>query len=107
MRRGVRIGAGQQDAPVAAVGPGAPDLLAVHDVAVAVALGPGAQRGQVRPGVGLAEQLAPLLRAVEDAGQPPLLLLGRAAGDDGRPGPAQRDGVRRDESTPARPAPRR
>ena len=42
--------------------------------------------GQVGPGAGLAEQLAPDLLGAEDAGQPPVLLLVGAVGQQGRPG---------------------
>ena len=45
--RRVGVGAHEQLAVVGDVGPGAPDLLAVDDVLVAVAHGPGAQRGEV------------------------------------------------------------
>ena len=44
----------------------APHLLAVHDVLVAVALGPRRQRGEVAAGARLAEQLAPHLLGRED-----------------------------------------
>ena len=55
----IRVGAGQQEAPVGEVGVARPDLVAGDDVLVAVALGPGAQRREVGAGVGLAEALAP------------------------------------------------
>ncbi len=88
-----RVGPGQQDAPLGAVGPGRPDLLAVDHVLVAVPLGSGQKGGQVRAGLGLGEQLAPLLGAIEHAGQPALLLGLGAPGQDGRSGPADGDGV--------------
>src|SRR5215207_11662133 len=59
-----------------------PDLLAIHHVLVAVADGCRAQVGQVGAGFRLAEPLAPVLRRVEDAGQPTLLLLVGAPLDD-------------------------
>ena len=65
----VGVGAHQQLAVVGHVRPGAPDLLAVHHVVVAVALGPGAQRGQIGSGLGLGEALAPDVVAAQDAGQ--------------------------------------
>ena len=58
-----RVGAGQQDAPAGDVGVAGPDLLAVDDPLVAVALGPGGERGQVGAGTRLAEELAPDLLA--------------------------------------------
>ena len=65
----VVVGAGQHEAPVGVVGVAGPDLVAVDDVLVAVAVGPGAQRRQVGAGVGLAEALAPALAPVDHAGQ--------------------------------------
>ncbi len=78
--RHVGICAGEQDPPPGHIGPGRPDLLTVDDIGVTVTLGPRAQRRQVRTGLGLAEQLAPGLGAVVDAGQPARLLVGRASG---------------------------
>ena len=64
---------------------GRPDLLAVDDPFVAVEFGSRLEAGQVRPGVGLAEPLAPGDLALEDArDELPLLLLG-APLQDGRP----------------------
>src|SRR5690606_15382371 len=75
--------------PVAAVVPAAgPDLGAVDDVAVAVAHGPRAQRGEVGAGVGFAEQLAPLVLPAEDGRQVALLLLLGAGEEDGGRRPA-------------------
>ena len=59
----VRLGAGQQDPELGAVGVGRPHLLAPDHPLVAVEVGPGGQRGQVGAGAGLAEQLAPDLLA--------------------------------------------
>ena len=59
-----------------------PDLGAVDDEVVVVQLGPAAQPGEVAPGVGLAEALAPDLVGAEDPLQVHLL-LGRARGSDG------------------------
>ena len=50
-------------------------LLAVHDVAVAVALGLGVERRGVEPGVGLGDGEAALDLALDDVGQDALLLL--------------------------------
>ena len=58
----VGIGADEQLAPVGHVGPGAPDLLAVHDVLVALAHRPGAQRREV--GAGLRARRTPGTRRV-------------------------------------------
>ena len=54
------IGAGEQQAVVGGgVGVAVPDLLPVHDVAVAVAHGAGLERREVGAGFGLGEALAP------------------------------------------------
>ena len=55
----VGVGAGQQEDVVGVLGLGGPHLLAVDDPLVAVELGPRLEAGQVDPGVGLAEPLAP------------------------------------------------
>ena len=67
---------GDEVAPVGRGGAGGPDLLAVDHPLVAVALGPGADAGHVRAGVGLAHADAPHRRAGDDPGQPagPLLV---------------------------------
>ena len=71
LRRRVGIGAREQDAEVRDVRERRPDLLPVHDVLLAVARRARVvQRREVAARVGLAEQLAPDLGAVEDAGQP-------------------------------------
>ena len=64
-----RVGAEDAEPEVAVVGAAGPDLLAVEDELVAVALGPRAERGEVGAGVGLAPELAPdLLAAAHRAG---------------------------------------
>jgi hypothetical protein len=74
-RRGV--GAGDEVAPVGQRCARGPHLPAGHHPVVAVADGPGPQRGQVRPRVGLAHADAPHRRAGDDARQePPPLLRG-------------------------------
>jgi hypothetical protein len=70
---GRRVGAREQEAPIGDVGVARPDLVPVDHVLVAVARRGGAQRGQVRPGVGLAEALTPALAAADQAGQEALL----------------------------------
>src|SRR5207247_3711112 len=70
-----------------------PDLLAVYDVFVAVALGMGRERREVAAGSGLAEQLAPELRAGEDPGEVAVLLLLGAGDQERRAGPADADRV--------------
>ena len=69
--RDVRVGAGQQQAEVGVVGARAPQLLAVDDPLVAVALGVGGQPGEVGPVGRLAEQLAPRVLAGDRARQQP------------------------------------
>ena len=59
MLLGRGVGAHQAKDPVGVVGIARPDLLAVDDVIVAVALGAGLQGGEVRSGVRLGVALAP------------------------------------------------
>ena len=87
----VRVRAREEDHPVALVRAGGPDLGAVDHVVVAVADGAGLETGEVRAGAGLAEALAPLLLAAEDARQVALLLLVGAIEQDRGAGPAQAD----------------
>ena len=100
----VVIGAGQHEAAVGVVGVARPDLVPGDDVLVAVAVGPGAQRGEVRAGVGLAEALAPPVAPVDDAGQEPLLDVVVAVLEDALDQVAEARPRRR---AGARPAPRR
>ena len=72
---GVRVRAGQADSVVGLHGQRRPDLLAVEDPPALDRLGPGAQRGQVGPGAGLAEELAPRHRPEQGRAHPALLLL--------------------------------
>ena len=81
----LRVGAGDQHPPVGEVGHGVPHLLAVHHPLVAVAQGTGAEAGEVAPGAGLAEQLAPPLLAGEHRPQEAALHLVGAVRDDRRP----------------------
>ena len=55
----IGIGACHQDAPVAVAAARAPNLLPIHDVTVAVALGFGTERTQVTTCARFAEQLTP------------------------------------------------
>ena len=73
---------GQHQAPVGLVRVAGPHLVPGDDVVVTVPVGPGAQRGQVGAGVGLAEPLAPPVAAVDDAGEEPLLDLVAAVLED-------------------------
>ena len=73
------------------VGDGAPDLLAVEDVVVAVLHRARAQRSEVGARFRLGVALAPDVGAGEHAGQPALLLLLGAVDDDRRAGHAQAD----------------
>ena len=65
--RRVGVGADEQLAVVGHLGVRGPDLLAAHDVVVAVAHRLRAQRREVGPGAGLGEALAPHVVALEDA----------------------------------------
>ena len=107
VRLGVGIGAGEQDPEPGDVREGRPDLLAVDDVLVAVALGTGRERREVAAGSGLAEQLAPDLGAVEDPGEVAVLLLLGARDEERRAGPADADRVQRARDRERRGAPRR
>ena len=93
MAGGVGFGAGQEDAVAGLAGQRRPDLLAVHHPLVAVAHGPGRQRGQVAARLRFGEQLAPDLRPVQQPGKQPALLFLGAGQQQGRPGPADADGV--------------
>ena len=71
----LRVGAHQAEAPIGEVRGRGPDLLAVDDVVVAVALGRGLERGEVRAGAGLGKALAPPIVEIGGARQKALLLL--------------------------------
>jgi hypothetical protein len=81
----VRVGPGEEQAPLGVVGPAGPHLAAGDDPAIASGFGHGTGRqpGQVRPGVGLGEQLAPDLLAPGDRRQPAPPLLGLAVDERG------------------------
>src|SRR5437870_2375598 len=81
-----RIGAREQDRPAGELRVARPHLLAGHDEAVAVGLGARPQRGQVAPGAGLAEELAPELVGGEDGREEATLLRLAAVRDEGRAG---------------------
>ena len=76
-------------------------MLPLHHPLVAVGLGAGPQGGQVRAGVGLAEELAPDLLAGQQRKQVALLLSVGAGVQQGGAGPADADGV----VGPAHPGP--
>lgn len=80
----VDVASGDQFAPLAELGARAPDLLAVQDPLVAIAIGAAAQRGQVTAGPRFGEQLATqIARGHESSDELFLLLLG-AEQVDGR-----------------------
>ena len=81
---GVGVGAGQQEDVVGVLGLGGPHLLAVDDPLVAVQLGLGLERGEIRAGLRFGEALAPGDLALEDLGQELLLLLLGPPLQDGR-----------------------
>src|SRR5690606_34880017 len=85
---------GDEHAEVGHVAARGPDLLAVDDPLVAVLHRPGVQTGQVGPGPGLTEELAPGLLAGDDVAQVPLLLLLGAVHDDRRPGQHEAEATR-------------
>ena len=82
--RRVGIGAYEQFAVVGDVGASTPDLLAVDDVLIAVALGARAQRSEIRPGAGFREALTPHTVAAQDAGKVERALFVGAFGDQCR-----------------------
>ena len=93
--RFVRIGARQAQAPRGELGVGRPHLAAGHEVAPVRRHGTRRERGQVTPGIGLAEELAPDLGGGEDRWQvAPALLLGavrqQGGADQVDPDPVQR-----------------
>ena len=84
----VGVGSGDDDSVGAQVGQGGPDLLAVEDPLVAVALGPGLQAGHVGAGTWLGEHLAPHVLAGDVAGQVGrLLAMGAVLGQHGQAHP--------------------
>ncbi len=80
----VGIGADEQLAIVGHVGACAPDLLAVDDVLVAVPHRAGAQRREVRAGLGFREALAPHVLAPQDAREVERALFVGSFRDEGR-----------------------
>ena len=95
MLGGVGVGARDEHAPLRVLGAAGPDLLAGDDPVVAVADGAGLDRGQVRPGVGLGEPLAPDLLGGQDRVQITLALLLGPPRHDRRTGEQQPEHVRR------------
>ena len=81
---GVGVGAHREPAVVGVRGERGPHLLAVDDVLVTVANGPGLQRGQVGAGLRLGVADAEVQVAGEDLGQEEVLLLVRAELHDRR-----------------------
>ena len=75
MLRLVRVGAGDEHPERSDVGERGPHLLPVHNPLVAVANGAGGQPGNVGPGAGLAEELAPDLAVLCHRREVPGLLL--------------------------------
>ena len=91
--RRVRVGAGDEHAPLGLVRVGGPHLLAGHDPLVAVPDRAGLERGEVGARLGLREALAPDLVGGQDRRQVALLLLVGAVGDDGRAAHGQAEHV--------------
>ena len=89
MRLRVRVGASEQDAVAGELRQRGPDLLAVEHVLVAVAHRARRERREVAAGFRLAEQLAPDLGAVEQAGEVALLLLGGPRDEERRARPSR------------------
>ena len=80
----IGIAARDQDAEIAVVRAGVPDLLAVDDPVVAVLFGPRAQRREIRSAAGFAEQLAPDFVRPHRRLDETLALFRRAPGADRR-----------------------
>ena len=89
----VGVGAGQQHGVSRQVRPRRPHLLPGDDPLVAVALGPGGERRQVRAGARLAEELAPHLLVAHDRRQEPQPLLLGAVGEQRRRGQVEPERV--------------
>src|SRR4029450_10575466 len=70
----VGIGAGDEHRQVGDLAPGGPHLLAVHNPLLAVLFGTALQPGEIGPGAGLAEQLAPAALPGDDVAEVALLL---------------------------------
>ena len=114
MLGGLRVGPAGQPDVVGHVGARGEDLGPVHHVLVAVAHGPGAQRGQVGAGLGLGVADGEVDVAGQDAGQEVrLLLLGaeaherrpdRVDGDEGERGVGPAGLDEEDELVGGRPA---
>ncbi len=80
----VRICPGQKNPPVGRQRPRVPDLLPVHQPAVPVTDGLRPDAGQIRSGIGLAEELAPTLLSCGECRKPPgALILGTVNEKDG------------------------
>ncbi len=82
--RRVPVGAGQAHRVVARHRCGAPDLGAVEDPLVAVAIGPGDAPGEIGAAGRLRQELHPLVIAAQERGEVHGLLLVRSVVDEGR-----------------------
>ena len=87
------VRAGQHPAPAGELPPRDPGLLAADHEVVAALLRPGAQRREVRPGVGLGEALAPDLLGREDRRDVPAALLVAAEAQQRGPEHVEADDV--------------
>ena len=93
--RDVGVGACDQDPELGVMAAAGPDLGAVEHVLVAVANGTRGEAGEIAPGIGLAEQLAPVLVAAEDRIEEALALPLRSGEVDRRRRPSDADRVGR------------
>ena len=92
--RHARVRAGEQQPPLRVVRSAGPHLRPRDTPLVAVALGARGERGEIRAGVRLGEQLAPDVVAGADGRQPARALLGRCVRDQRRPRDGEADQVR-------------
>ncbi len=89
----IGVGARHEQSPTGGMGQRRPHLLAVDHPLVAVAYRPGGKTGHVRPGPGLAEELAPDLLAREERAEVARPLLFGAVGEERGGGHAVADDV--------------
>ena len=97
----VPVGARQQQAPLRMMGAGGPQLLTIHQPALAVAVSTGGCTGQIGTTARFAEQLTPTVFAAQNTAQKTQLVIIGAVFEQGR-GRQQADADTRYADRPAR-----
>ena len=92
MLRHVGVGAGNDDAPVAIMRAGGPDLLAIDHPVIAILYRAGPQRAEIGPAGRFGEQLAPEFLRLQRRRGKAVALFRRAPGADGGQAHAKADG---------------